>query len=105
MTAKIDYKKELESAAKGMILIHDPRLLIKLIVRSIVQRVHMEHAGNGLAPEGAVVREVEPVTVTRPRAMDGRIALRIVVGLFLPPGIGAERQVVQHGALIDCLLR
>jgi len=45
MSVKIDYKKELESAAKGMILIHDPRLLIKLIVRSIVQKVHIQHAG------------------------------------------------------------
>ena len=45
MTVKIDYKKELESASKGMILIHDPRLLIKLIVRSIVQKVHIQHAG------------------------------------------------------------
>ena len=44
-SGKIDYKKELESAAKGMILIHDPRLLIKLIVRSIVQKVHIQHAG------------------------------------------------------------
>src|SRR5476651_2285897 len=42
---KIDYKKELESASKGMILIHDPKLLIKLIVRSIVQKVQIEHAG------------------------------------------------------------
>lgn len=45
MSVKIDYKKELEAAAKGMILIHDPKLLIKLIVRSIVQRVHIDHAG------------------------------------------------------------
>ena len=45
MPVKIDYKKELEAAAKGMILIHDPRLLIKLIVRSIVQKVRIEHAG------------------------------------------------------------
>ncbi|MBF0490392.1 MAG: HD domain-containing protein [Candidatus Omnitrophica bacterium] len=42
---KIDYKRELESASKGMILIHDPKLLIKLIVRSIVQKVQLEHAG------------------------------------------------------------
>ena len=45
MPVKIDYKKELESAAKGMILIHDPRLLIKLIVRSIVQKAGINHAG------------------------------------------------------------
>ena len=45
MATKIDYKKELESASKGMILIHDPKLLIKLIVRSIVQKVQLDHAG------------------------------------------------------------
>ena len=45
MSIKIDYKKELEAAAKGMILIHDPRLLIRLIVRSIVQKVRIQHAG------------------------------------------------------------
>ncbi len=44
-TIKIDYKRELEAASKGMILIHDPKLLIKLIVRSIVQKVRLEHAG------------------------------------------------------------
>jgi HD-GYP domain-containing protein (c-di-GMP phosphodiesterase class II) len=42
---KIDYKRELEAASKGMILIHDPKLLIKLIVRSIVQKVRLDHAG------------------------------------------------------------
>lgn len=42
---KIDYKKELELASKGMILIHDPKLLIKMIVRAIVQRVNLAHAG------------------------------------------------------------
>lgn len=42
---KIDYKKELENASKGMIMIHDPRTLIKLIVRMMVTRVGVEHAG------------------------------------------------------------
>ena len=42
---KIDYKKELEAASKGMIMIHDPKLLIKLIVRTIVQKVQIDHAG------------------------------------------------------------
>lgn len=40
----IDYKKELESASKGMIMIHDPKLLIKLIVRMIVSKVQVKHA-------------------------------------------------------------
>ena len=40
----IDYKKELESAAKTMILVHDTQILIKLIVRMIVHKVKVSHA-------------------------------------------------------------
>lgn len=40
----IDYKRELEGAAKSMILIHDPDVLIKMIVRMIVQKVKVHHA-------------------------------------------------------------
>ncbi len=42
---RIDYKRELEAASKGMIMIHDPKLLIKLIVRMIVNKVMIKHAG------------------------------------------------------------
>ena len=41
----IDYKKELETAAKSMILVHDPNTLIKMIVRLMVQKVEVLHAG------------------------------------------------------------
>lgn len=41
----IDYKKELENAAKNMILVHRLETLIKLIVRIIIQRVNITHAG------------------------------------------------------------
>jgi putative nucleotidyltransferase with HDIG domain len=41
---KIDFKKELETASKGMIMIHDPKLLIQLIVRMIVRKVTIKHA-------------------------------------------------------------
>lgn len=41
----IDYKKELEGAAKTMILVHEPDTLIKMIVRMIVLRVKVHHAG------------------------------------------------------------
>jgi len=41
---KIDFKKELETASKGMIMIHDPRLLIKLILRMIVRKLGVKHA-------------------------------------------------------------
>lgn len=40
----INYKKELESAAKTMILVHKPDTLIKMIVRRIVQKVQVSHA-------------------------------------------------------------
>jgi HD-GYP domain-containing protein (c-di-GMP phosphodiesterase class II) len=42
---KIDYKKELETASKGMIMIHDHNLLIKLLVRMLVRKVQLKHAG------------------------------------------------------------
>ena len=42
---KLDYKKELEGAAKTMILIHDPGTLIKMIVRNVVRKVKLTHAG------------------------------------------------------------
>jgi len=41
----LDYKKELEGAAKTMILVHEADLLIKMIVRTIVQKVKVSHAG------------------------------------------------------------
>ncbi|MBU0548718.1 MAG: HD domain-containing protein [Candidatus Omnitrophica bacterium] len=41
----IDYKKELESAAKSMILVHEPDTLIKMIVRLMIQKVKVLHAG------------------------------------------------------------
>lgn len=44
MAAKIDYKKELETASRGMIMIHDPKLLIKMIVRTIVRKLEVRHA-------------------------------------------------------------
>lgn len=41
----IDYKKELESAAKTMIMVHKPDTLIKMIARLIVQKVRVSHSG------------------------------------------------------------
>jgi len=39
----IDYKKELEKASKTMILVHDPDILIKMIMRMIVQKAKVSH--------------------------------------------------------------
>ncbi|NQU74152.1 MAG: HD domain-containing protein [Candidatus Omnitrophica bacterium] len=41
----INYKKELEDTAKSMILVHEPDTLIKMILRTIVQKVKITHAG------------------------------------------------------------
>ncbi len=41
----VNYKKELEGASKTMILVHEPNTLIMMIVRMIVQRVKVRHAG------------------------------------------------------------
>ena len=40
----IDFKKELENAARSMILVHDPDLLIKILVRAIVEKSGIDHA-------------------------------------------------------------
>ncbi len=40
----IDYKKELENAARNMILVHDPDSLIRMIVRMIVTKAKITHA-------------------------------------------------------------
>ncbi len=42
---KLDYKEALEAASRGMILVHDPQLLIKMIIRMIVNRLKVRHAG------------------------------------------------------------
>ncbi|MGA2774968.1 MAG: GAF domain-containing protein, partial [Candidatus Omnitrophota bacterium] len=41
----INYKKELEGASKTMILVHKPDVLIRMIVRMIVQKVKVSHSG------------------------------------------------------------
>jgi HD-GYP domain-containing protein (c-di-GMP phosphodiesterase class II) len=40
----INYKKELETAAKNMILVHEPELLIKMTLRMAIQKLHVSHA-------------------------------------------------------------
>ncbi|MDD5166177.1 MAG: HD domain-containing protein [Candidatus Omnitrophica bacterium] len=40
----INYKKELESTAKNMILTREPQVLIKTILRTVVQKIKVSHA-------------------------------------------------------------
>ena len=40
----IDYKRELESAAKNMILVHEPETLIRMTTRLMVQKVNVIHS-------------------------------------------------------------
>ncbi|MDD5099173.1 MAG: HD domain-containing protein, partial [Candidatus Colwellbacteria bacterium] len=44
LSRPVDYKKELERAAKNMILVHEPDVLIKLIVRMVVSKMKISHA-------------------------------------------------------------
>ncbi|MDP2831639.1 MAG: HD-GYP domain-containing protein [Candidatus Omnitrophota bacterium] len=39
----IDYKKELENTARNMIFVHDPNLLIKMVVRMMVDKAKIAH--------------------------------------------------------------
>jgi len=41
---QINFKKELEAVTRNMIMIHDPKRLIKLIVRMIVNKLKVNHA-------------------------------------------------------------
>jgi HD-GYP domain-containing protein (c-di-GMP phosphodiesterase class II) len=41
----LNYKKELEDAAKTMILVHEPNTLIRLIARMLVHKIKVDHAG------------------------------------------------------------
>lgn len=68
----IDYKKELEAASKTMILIHDPNVLIKMVVRMIVQKVKLKYAGILLHQKE---RDSYILTVSR-----GRLGIRIPEG-------------------------
>lgn len=45
METAINYKKELENASRLMIRIHDPAVLIRVIIRLIIRKVSVKHAG------------------------------------------------------------
>ncbi len=69
---EIDYKRELESASKGMILIHEPKTLIRLIIRMIVRKVNVKHAAMILYNEK---RDTYVLSISR-----GETGLRIPAG-------------------------
>jgi HD-GYP domain-containing protein (c-di-GMP phosphodiesterase class II) len=71
---KINYKKELERAARTMILVHKPNTLIKIILRTIVRKVQIEHAGILLYEKS---RNSFIATVTR-----GKVGTKIPAGLI-----------------------
>ncbi|HAJ57228.1 MAG TPA: hypothetical protein DCL35_05605 [Candidatus Omnitrophica bacterium] len=70
---RVNYKKELEEAARNMILVHKPHTLIRMILRSIVRKVKVEHAGILLYEKS---RDSYIVTITRGK-----------VGTKIPPGL------------------
>ena len=97
----IDYKKELENAAKTMILVHEPATLIKMIARLIVHRVRVNHAGILLQDKK---RDSYILTVSR-----GEAGLKIPSGFarmdadnplirFFREGI--DKQIFDDGAVV-----
>jgi len=71
----LDYKKELEVAAKNMIFVHEPDLLIKMILRTIVQKVEVSHAGILLHHQDEDNKDAYILTVSR-----GPLGLKIPAG-------------------------
>jgi len=69
----IDFKKELETAARNMIFVHDPDLLIKIIVRMVIDKVKVRHASILLYKPD---RQAYVLTVS-----GGSLAKKIPVGL------------------------
>lgn len=58
----VNYKKELEDTSKTMILVHEPDILIRMVIRMIVQKVRVKHAGILLHDRG---RDSYILTVSR----------------------------------------
>ena len=97
----IDYKKELEGAAKSMILVHEPDTLIRMIARMMVQKIKVSHAGILLHHQD---RDTYILTVSRGAA-----------GLKIPTGFArmdadnplirffrerVDRQILNDGAVV-----
>jgi HD-GYP domain-containing protein (c-di-GMP phosphodiesterase class II) len=70
---RVNYKLELEKAARNMILVHKPHTLIRLILRTIVRKVRVRHAGILLYERA---RGSYIVTIT-----SGRVGAKIPAGL------------------------
>ncbi|RKY40219.1 MAG: hypothetical protein DRP76_02375, partial [Candidatus Omnitrophota bacterium] len=75
---RVSYRKELEKAARRMILIHRTDTLIRLIIRTIVRNLKVSYAGVFLYQQE---KKVYVLTVS-----GGRIGIKIPAGLVkLPP--------------------
>ncbi len=71
---KINYKRELEEAARTMILVHKPHTLIRLILRMVLRKVRIQHAGILLYEN---TRDTYVATITR-----GQLGAKIPAGLI-----------------------
>ena len=85
----LNYKKELEGAAKNMILVHEPKVLIRMIVRMMVQKIKVNHAGILLHQND---RNTYVLTVSR-----GTLGLKIPAGFArVDPDNGLIRFFQEH---------
>lgn len=71
---RVNYKRELEDAARNMILVRKPHTLIRMILRTIVRKVKVEHAGILLYEKN---RDSYIVTVTR-----GQVGTKMPAGFI-----------------------
>lgn len=71
---RINYKRELEEVARNMILVHKPHTLIRMILRTIIRKVKVEHAGILLYDKS---KDSYIVTITR-----GKVGTKIPAGLL-----------------------
>lgn len=69
----VNYKRELEAAAKSMIIVHDPEVLMKMIVRMVVYKVRVAHA-TMLMPNSN--KDSYMLAISR-----GSLSLRMPIGL------------------------
>jgi len=69
----VNYKKELEAAAKSMIIVHDPEVLMKMIVRMVVYKVRVTHA-TMLMPNSD--KDAYMLTISR-----GSLSSKVPIGL------------------------
>lgn len=92
---RINYKRELEEVARNMILVHKPHTLIRMILRTIIRKVKVEHAGILLYDKS---KNSFIVTITR-----GKLGTKIPAGLLRLDAHSPIIRFFKEDEYADCL--